>query len=117
MSQDIVDFAGELAAASPEVAALYEEHLAYYGQLLPHVLMGDVTRAVVAVADDGRCPEWLIHLLGQLEDALMTRSQGVAVLVGVSFIENLCGEQKALATLRPRMGLALRRELKSICGV
>lgn len=118
MAQDVLDFIDKLVSGSAEVAAVHQEHIADQGgELIPHVLMGDITRLVVATAARDECPDWLTRLLQQLESGLLSGSSAVAELVGVSFVENLCGETEAIAMLLPRMGDALRREVRTICGV
>ncbi len=107
----------KLAEGSPEVEAVYRDHISYQGELLPHVLMGDITRLVISALATGECPEWLVSLLEQLDAGLLSGVPAVAELIGVSFVENLCGEDRAITVLRPKMGLALRRELRMICGV
>ncbi len=44
-----VTFMTELVAQIPELEPLYSEHMQdNFGEMLPHVLMGDVTRFAVA---------------------------------------------------------------------
>lgn len=118
MDQDVLDFVDKLVNGSPELAAVHREHLADQdGELLPHVLLGSISRLVVACALRDECPGWLTLLVRQLEAGLSSGSEEVAELVGVSFVENLCGETEALAMLLPRMGQAMRQEVKAICGV
>jgi hypothetical protein len=57
MSGRIADFVHRLASTSPELVDIYRQHIADHGELLPHVLMGDITRVVVtasASANAGR---------------------------------------------------------------
>lgn len=118
MDQNVLAFIDKVISGSAEAATIHREHIADQGgELLPHVLMGDIARLAVTTTARDECPEWLIRLLQQLEWGLLSGSSEVAELVGVSFVENLCGEAKAIAVLLPRMGDALRREVRTICGV
>lgn len=116
MDNIVVDFVQNLISGSPELAEIHRQHMAEQGELLPHVLMGEITRLVIASTSDDESATWRSRLLEDLESGLLSGSKDVAELVGVSFVENLCGEIKAIEALRPGMGLALRREVKTICG-
>lgn len=117
MNQDVLDFVQALVSGSADMAAVHEQHLAQQGELLPHVLMGDITRAVVSAAVRGDVPKWLPILLRQLDAGLRSGRSEVEELIGVSFVENLCGEDEAIKRLRLLMGDALRKEVSVICGI
>ena len=117
MRNDIAEFVGQLITTSPELSEVHRQHLVDQGELLPHVLMGEITRLVIAQAASGESADWLAKLLLRLEAGLTSGNRDIAELVAVSFVENLCGENTTIETLRPVMGAALRREVKAICGV
>jgi hypothetical protein len=98
------DLLDELAHFEPALARLRDEHMAFNGELLPHVLFGDVTRWVVAHAP-------ATHVLGVLERHLATGDANVANLIGVSFLENLEPED---TTVRHALGPRLRAELDAM---
>jgi hypothetical protein len=116
MRNSVADFVARLTSASPELTEVYRQHIADQGELLPHVLMGEVTRLVVASVSHEQA-DWLPALLKQLEAGLVSGDGDIAELIGVSFVENLSGENAALKNLVPAMGEALRREVRLICGV
>ena len=116
MSDHVADFVSRLASTSTELADTYREHLADQGELLPHVLMGAITRVAIASAGSEQA-HWLTELLEQLEAGLASGDDDIVELIGVSFVENLSGENAAIQRLIPFMGEALRKEVKSICGV
>jgi hypothetical protein len=116
MNNHVADFVRRLASMSPVLTDVYRQHLADQGDLLPHVLMGDITRAAIAGAND-RKANWLPTLLEQLEAGLASGDDDIVELIGVSFVENLSGESSAIRALIPSMGEALRKEVRSICGV
>lgn len=117
MKTPVEDFVSRLTATSPELTEVHRQHMAEQGELLPHVLMGEITRLVVAVVGCKQPVDWLNALLQQLEAGLVSGNGDVAELIAVSFVENLSGENAAIQTLLPEMGEALRGEVKSICGV
>jgi hypothetical protein len=115
MTSPVLDFVCRLTSTSRELTEVHRKHIADQGELLPHVLMGEIARLVIASASREQ-PAWLPKLLQQLEVGLLSGDSDVAELIGVSFVENLSGENAALKTLIPTMGETLRREVRSICG-
>jgi len=116
MSDPVTDFIIRLTSISSALTAVYRQHMADQGDLLPHVLMGEVTR-LVTVNIGSELPNWLPEFLQQLEDGLVSRDSDIANLIAVSFVENLLGEDATIDALLPLMGEALRKEVKTICGV
>jgi hypothetical protein len=116
MKDSVTDFVARLTSGSPELTEVYRQHVADQGELLPHVLMGEITRFVVASVGNEHA-DWLPGLLRRIEAGLLSGDGDIAELIGVSFVENLSGENAALKNLVPVMGEALRREVRSICGV
>ena len=98
------DLLDELANAEPALARLRDEHIAFNGELLPHVLFGDVIRWVVAHAP-------ATHVLEVLERHLTTGDADVDNLIGVSFLENLEPEE---TTVRHALGPRLRATLDAM---
>lgn len=84
----VADLLRDLRLEIPEIGPLIDGHLETFGQVLPHVLFGDVTRfAVDAHAAgwedvEGRC-------LCLLERALTDGDAEVVNVIEVSFIENV----------------------------
>lgn len=116
MNDAVIDFVSRLVLTSPELTKVYRQHIEDQGELLPHVLMGEITRLVIASAINKQV-DWLPKLLQQLEVGLVSGNADIADLVGVSFVENMTGEYVTIQALAPVMGAALRREVKLICGV
>jgi hypothetical protein len=92
-----------LIAAEPALTALLHEHLAANDELLPHVFIGDVTRWLTA---NGPQP----HVLGVLDEAVVSDSMYVQGLVYISFLENLepgaPSDDRIVASLPPRLRAA-----------
>jgi hypothetical protein len=102
----IDDLVRDLAASSPELNAVLQKHLAYYDELLPHVLFGDVTRWLVARGPDAAVLAVLERHMGTGDDEVQN------VLVG-SFLENLIGETGWKA-IRRALGPRLRLQLETM---
>jgi len=91
-------------------------HMDDNGVLLPHMFMGDVTRFALQIARSDSGQEVLRRLFLIVEEGLRSNEPDVSGLVAVSFVENFCGEDKAVPSLIPLMGEVTRRELRSLCG-
>lgn len=117
METSLADFVHRIVSASPELTAIYRQHIVDQDEVLPHVLMGEIARFVIASTASNESPVWRANLLQQLEAGIESGGSEVAEMIGVSFVEILCGENVALAALLPAMGDALRQEVRAICGV
>ena len=126
MREDTTAFVKSMAARFPSVAALHADHLQHnFGETLPHVLFGDLTRFIVdAVSDDhdGASPQFreVNELLAFLENAFANsdqsnRSDGITNLIAVSFLEYLMFPNNAgEAAVRELLGPALKTELSAM---
>lgn len=100
-NQASIKFVEEVVRKVPELQPIYDEHIADYDENLPHVFFGDVTRfAIAETARDGE-HDALARLLGKLESGLRDGPAEVKDLVIASFVENLCGETRAISVLNP----------------
>ena len=103
-SETTREFIKALAAAEPAFGPAFEAHLSDNGELLPHVLMSDVTRWLTTHGPQPR-------VLGVLDDALATGPNYVKALIYFSFLEPLKpGEppdDRVIAGLPPRLRAAL----------
>lgn len=107
-------FIEKLVQKVPELKGVYKEHLSDNDNVLPHVLMGDVTRFAIAATLAGN-REMLSRLLKCLDNHLRTGSDELKELIVVSFVENLIGETAALEVMKPLMGSTLAAEVDRIC--
>ena len=87
------EFIGWLVERHPPLAPIRDEHLADFGELLPHVFFGDVTRYASSLAREGADASDLDRLLTDLDRALTAGEAHDEVdnLVWVSFVENAQG--------------------------
>ena len=82
------DLISALYAAVPDFGPMIDEHVASYGELLPHVLFGDLTRFVLAGHERGD-RDLERRSLSFLDRALREGDEEVRNLVQVSFVENV----------------------------
>ena len=100
----------------PETRQIYDAHIEDYGVLLSHVFMGDLTQFVLQLSQSDVNRDVLHRVFLLVEEGLASGAPDVSELVAVSFIENLCGEDEAIAILLPLAGDATKKELEAICG-
>jgi hypothetical protein len=103
----------ELLRDVPEFAPIYDEHIAFYEELIPHVLFGDVTRFVI----DGQLAgdtELVDRALKSLDRIMREGDDPTDNLVAVSFVEFFIpldepGEAEVAARFPPGLAEELRR--------
>jgi hypothetical protein len=103
----------------PLLHPIYQEHVRYYDELIPHVFMGDISRVAGdlharALGGDNAADEALSELLTALESGMASPESSVQEMITVSFLENLDLEDFALEDFRQRLGPALRRQLERL---
>jgi hypothetical protein len=97
------DLLRDLQAAHPAIAALVATHLADHDEVLPHLLMADVTRWLLAQGPEP-------GVLAILEQHFAEGDEHVQDVIALSFLENLFGEDAPVRwALGPRLGAALRQ--------
>lgn len=82
------EVASALRVALPEFGAAIDEHIAFNDEVLPHLLVGDLTRFVLDARRRGK-DDLVQRALAFLDDALRNGDDMVANLVCVSFVENV----------------------------
>lgn len=98
-----------LRTVVPEFGPMIDEHVAFYGDVLLHVLFGDLTRFVLELGVNGasdteqRCLDFLDHALQHGDDAVRNAIQ-------VSFVENVGPWDPSAADFIARWPAALREE-------
>ena len=117
------EFLNVLLERVPELHPIYEEHIADYDEVLPHVLMGDVTRFVIDLHKKswarGRAEQekkTLSSILEILEGALKSGNDQLQELVVVSFLENLEQDDSDYESLKKLLGKELSKHLAKIEG-
>ena len=87
-------FLARLAGANERLASTYFEHLSEFGDVVPHVLLGDMTRVLLTLGEESQsgsssaCAD-VDSTLTIMEQALESEEPEVRELIGASFLENL----------------------------
>jgi hypothetical protein len=111
-------FVQTLVERVPVFEGALREHLRDHDELLPHVLMGDITRAITDLQEESMhrskdAERSLAVALGVLEDGVQSRDREVRELIIASFLENLDRFEPSFGALRARMGPALSKALEA----
>ena len=107
MSSDTMAiFLDELAKIEIRLAPVIAESVAYYEELLPHLVMGDVVRWMVAHSESDL--ESCVGLLNFMEYQVVNGADDVQELIVVSGVENIPDPGDAGADLRKYLGPVLR---------
>ena len=100
--------ARSLAFGIPGLARLLDDHIEYFGELLPHIFIADVVRWAEERASIE--PEASCALAEQLDRAYEWGDSEVVELIVVSFVENLADDSPIV----PYLGPLLRREFGNL---
>jgi hypothetical protein len=119
MSEATIDFIDCLVARVPPLQPILREHLSdNFGEVLPHVFLGEVTRYAVAEFVRSNPPGSVERRASpELESLLVELEAGVAAggeiteLIGVSFLENLPRPDEPGGGVRDLLGPQLSSEL------
>ena len=113
MVKEAVDFITLLVQEVPELSSVLAEHMDENDEILPHVLMGDITRLACAKMENDPDSPSVRALLNRLEAAYAFGSEPVKELISVSFLENLADESTAAAFvvghIGPNLSVAYRK--------
>ncbi len=124
MSQLTENFIEELVSKFSGLHHMFQEHVSdNFGELLPHLFFGDLTRYVVATylaAQSGPIEQQLEAerearaLLAELEQAYALGGNEIEELIAVSFLENLPRPGEEGAGVREWLGPELTKQLRVI---
>lgn len=116
MNSATEDFVEALANRFPALLIILEEHLEdQYGETLPHVYLGEVTRWLVErLRTAGASDRDLLEILTFLERAFGGSEDEVQDLIAVSFLENLPRPGEPGSGIRSLVGPLMREELGRI---
>ncbi|MFD0360092.1 hypothetical protein ACFQZZ_01345 [Nocardia sp. GCM10030253] len=97
-------FIRDLANLEPEIRPLIAEHVNDYDEILPTMLMGDVSRWVVQIVQESADPaSRLAPFFNRLEQAWGDGQNPVSDLIAVSFVENIFDEPGVVELLGPEL--------------
>jgi len=121
MRADSITFAKEIAGLSPTLTALLEDHMEdNFGEVLPHVFFGDVTRHVIGLVRASSpkagldVRRELKTIVDRMEVGYATGSAEVQELIAVSFLENLPEKPDPGSEIRGMLGRMLKSQLKKM---
>ena len=109
-----VAFVGALVHRFPTLRPILQEHLDDYDALLPHVLMGDVTRWVVGEFRTHGESDRLREVLDFIESSYHQGDEHEQEIIAVSFLENLPRPDEQESGLRGLLGPSLTEQLRVI---
>jgi hypothetical protein len=99
------NLADDLLTNVPELRKMYEEHLADYDQVLPHVLLGDMVRYMVLVSKETHdLSTRLKRIVDWIEKAVEIGDERVREAIVVSFLENLDKYESEGRQIESRLG-------------
>jgi hypothetical protein len=106
-------FPAKLRADVSGFDRVYDEHVADYDELLPHVLLGELVRFLSSeVALHGAEATAVRQAMPLLEQAMGSGDERLEELVAVSFLENLDASDPSFPAIRSLFGPRLQEQLK-----
>jgi hypothetical protein len=121
VTEPTISFVKRVGARFPGLAPLLAEHTKdNFGQILPHVFLGELTRytlSLLATADSGRnvpAARELRELLDVLEHTFASGDQKMRELIVASFLENLPRPGEQGSQIRTMLGTELSRQLREL---
>jgi len=118
MSVGSMAFVNQVAGLSPTLKVLLEDHVKdNFGEVLPHVFLGDVTRHVIALvqapaSDDSLAVRREVkNILDTMEHGYATGNSEVQELIAASFLENLPAKEEPGSEIRGMVGPSLGSQL------
>lgn len=109
------NFVQQLLVAAPEILDIHQKHVKDNDEVLPHVLLGDVTRFVIE-AHRRADTKLRTRILDFLENAVSSPDDKLQELVVVSFLENLHQAAEDYEGLKNLLGPNLRKNLFLVGG-
>lgn len=116
-----IEFVEGIVERFPSLGEVFAEHVSdNFGEVLPHLFFGDLTRYVVSAhlgVGSGEHPEDIViehHLTAMLKDLEVAYAGGdpeVQELIAVSFLENLPRPDEEGSGIRARLGPQLTAQL------
>ena len=121
MTAGSVAFVNEVAALSPTLTALLREHVNdNFGDVLPHVFIGDVARHIVTMVrvpsseDNPAVLCEVKRILDVMEAGYAAGMPEVQELIAASFLENLPLQEDSGSQIRRMLGPNLTNKLNKM---
>ena len=113
MSESTVQFVDGLVRRVPRLEPLLREHLAdNFGEVLPHVFFGDLTRLLLNEFTQDPHAKPLRAVLDERDAAFAGGDPEVTELIAVSFLQNLPERDRPGGGIRALLGPAMSAEVK-----
>jgi hypothetical protein len=101
----------------PPFKNIFEDHVKFYEELLPHILFGEITPVAIDFeSGSNQEKEYLRTFLDILEEELLFDDQESRDVIALSFLENLQGRGH-LKKMKKLMGPRLRTLAAQTCGL
>lgn len=124
MSETTIALVDRLVEQFDALRPMLREHLSdNFGEVLPHLFFGDITRYAVSRTIEAQgatvqarkaIQQELDELLHTLEQVYSEGNEELEELISVSFLENLPREAEPGSDIRLRLGPLLRQQLEVI---
>jgi hypothetical protein len=106
-------FAARLRHEVPGFEHVYDEHVADYDEVLPHVLLGDLVRFLSREIEvRGAQSVAVRQAMSLLEEGMGSGEPRLQELVAVSFLENLDSADASFSTIRTLFGPSLEEQYR-----
>ena len=106
-----------LITVIPEFTDIYNEHVKYYEEVIPHLLFGEFTRFFIDIyrrsKNDSAQNDVVDRCVDFIEVCFHSKDQNVVELAHVSFLENLFGEPE-YEGIKKRLKSATLKHLEMI---
>jgi len=123
MNESHIQFTRSTVQNFPGLKPLLDEHIKdNFGELLPTLFFGDLTRYIMALLERAQWGELmprreLKDLLQYLEDSYASGDKNVQDLVALGFLENLPNPGEDGASIRNMLGPKLQTALRDLYKV
>jgi hypothetical protein len=114
-----IQFIQKITENIPWIKIIYLKHVAYYDEILPHILMEEISEVFIETGNEafisginteGKITE-LSDFLKLMEEEMNTGSTEICELISLSFLENINPQLKIFSSIQQLMGKSLKLEL------
>ena len=117
MTKSEEDFFTKFLKMFPEFKGFYTKHLQVNGEVLPYVLMGDVTRFIIKMYRQGKISQNALdndnfnRAINFLEDSYANLPDPIQDIIDLSFLENLHQAGEDYDSIKEQLGPILKERL------
>lgn len=104
LPRELGEFIQALSVVERGIRPLIAEHVHYYEEILPSLLVGDIARWVSHIAQESDDPATRLRpLLARMEQAWGDGQSPVSDLIATSFVENVYDQPEVVRLLGPKL--------------